>query len=811
MVVRYIGAVLCASAALSSAAAQTQQPINNAIAQPGKWPASHSRGLVDKRTEGAITSLMKKMSLEEKVGQTIQADIGSIKPADLARYPLGSILAGGSSGPLGAPDRSPAGPWLMTAREFREAAASRVGAAIPLIFGIDAVHGHGNVVGATIFPHNIALGAANDPELVRRIGDATAREVAATGIEWAFSPTLAVPRDDRWGRTYEGYSEDPAIVRAYAGEMVRGLQGDISRGGVLQAGHVAASAKHFLGDGGTAGGVDQGDTRISESELVALHAAGYAPAIEAGVATIMASFNSWNGSKMHGNRSMLTDVLKHRMGFDGFVVGDWNGHAQIPGCTPTNCPQAINAGVDMFMAPDSWRSLFETTLQQVRSGVISPSRLDDAVRRILRVKYRLGLFDPARPVEGTALGTPDHRALARSAVAKSLVLLKNNGVLPLKANANVLVVGTAADDIGKQSGGWTLSWQGTGNSNSDFPGGTSIWTGLKAAIEAGGGRATLSVDGRFKEKPDVAVVVFGEDPYAEGLGDVQNLEYQSGDKTDLAMLKGLKAAGIPVVSLFLSGRPLWVNPEINASDAFVAAWQPGTEGAGVADVIVGDVAGRPRKDFQGRLSFSWPKTAAQTPLNKGDVGYDPLFAYGYGLTYASSKRLGTLPEISGVDTANVATRRLFKAGRLAPQAQFVASGAVAITPVDAGAIQEAGRRFDFSGAGNVALDLGRSVDMRFYTNTDLAVLLDYRVDSAPVASVKLGLGGGMVDFTSTLRAAPIGQWQSVKIKLKCFAEAGADVQAVKESFSLQTTGKASVSVKTIELVSENEGAICPAK
>jgi beta-glucosidase len=753
---------------------------------------------------------MARMTVEEKVGQTIQADIGSITPADLRRYPLGSILAGGSSGPLGAPDRSAAGPWIETARAFRSAALARGGAAIPIMFGIDAMHGHGNVVGATIFPHNIALGATNDPALVRRIGEATAKEVAATGIDWAFGPTVTVPRDDRWGRTYEGYSEDPAIVRAYAGEMVRGLQGDIARGGVVQAGRVGASAKHFLGDGGTAGGVDQGDTRVPEAELAAIHAAGYVPAIEAGVATIMASFNSWNGSKLHGNASLLTDVLKGRMGFDGFVVGDWNGHAQVKGCTPTDCPQSFNAGVDMYMAPDSWRGLFDSTLAHVKSGTITQARLDDAVRRILRVKYKLGLFDPARPWEGRAIGTSDHRALAREAVAKSLVLLKNNGVLPIKASAHVLVAGAGADDIGQQSGGWTLSWQGTGNSNADFPGGTSIWGGIKAAVESGGGRATLSPDGGFTTKPDVAVVVFGEEPYAEGLGDVQNLEYQAGDKTDLALLKRLKAAGVPVVAVFLSGRPLWVNPEINASDAFVAAWQPGSEGAGVADVIIGDARGRARTDFRGQLSFSWPRTAAQTPLNKGDAAYDPLFAYGYGPTYASGARLGALPEVSGIDPATVVTRRLLKGGRLASQARFGTTGAVTMTPVDADSIQEAGRRFAFTGAGRATLALTNPVDMRFYTNTDLALLIEYRVDTPPAAAIRLGLGGGAIDLAPTLRAAPVGEWRNVKVKLKCFAAAGADVQAVREPFAIEAAGAATVSIKTVELVSENEGAICPA-
>ena len=429
-------------------------------AHPASWPAAKSQGVVDSRTEAFVDSLLAKLTLEEKVGQMIQGDIGSVKPDDLKTYPLGSILAGGSSPPLGAPDRSPIGPWVESVKAFRAAAEARDGGThIPLMFGNDSVHGNGNAVGATLFPHNSALGATRDPELIRKIGAATARETAAAGFDWAFGPTLTVPRDDRWGRAYEGYSEDPEIVRSYAGQMILGLQGAVSQGGVIQQGHVAASAKHFLGDGGTHNGKDQGDTQVSEAELIRLHAQGYIPAINAGALTIMASFNSWNGEKMHGNKSLLTDVLKGKMGFEGFIVGDWNGHGQVAGCTPTNCAQAANAGLDMFMAPDSWKGLFDNTLAQAKSGEIPLARIDDAVRRILRVKAKLGLFQQARPLEGNAavMASAEHKAIARQAVRESLVLLKNNGVLSVKASANILVAGSGADDIGQQSGGWTLS------------------------------------------------------------------------------------------------------------------------------------------------------------------------------------------------------------------------------------------------------------------------------------------------------------------------------------------------------------------
>nr|WP_326838788.1 glycoside hydrolase family 3 protein [Sphingomonas alpina] len=625
-----LGAALCGTAIAATAQESTQTVAGEA--HPALWPKAKSQGLIDAATEAKVTALMVRMSIEEKVGQMIQADIGAITPEDLRRYPLGSILAGGSSPPIGSPDRSPAAPWIATSRAFNAVAMEqRPGhVTIPLMFGVDAVHGNNNIVGATIFPHNIALGAARDPALIRRIGAVTAEETAAAGIDWAFGPTLAVPQDDRWGRTYEGYSEDPAIVASYAGAMIDGLQGLPGKGGI-QRGRVAASAKHFLGDGGTADGIDQGDTQVDEATLIRIHAAGYPDAINHGTMTVMASFSSWNGIKMHGNKSLLTDVLKGRMGFDGFVVGDWNGHGQVPGCTNTDCPATFNAGLDMAMAPDSWKGMYETTLAAAKAGTIPMARIDDAVRRILRVKMKLGLFDPARPWEAKSdtIGSATHRAVARDAVAKSLVLLKNRGVLPIKASANILVAGDAADDIGRQSGGWTLSWQGDGNTNADFPGATSIYAGIAEAAKAGGGTATLSPDGSFTAKPDVAIVVFGELPYAEMRGDVRTLEFEAGDKQALALLKKLKAAGVPTVSVFLSGRPLWVNPEMNQSDAFVAAWFPGSEGAGIADVLIGG-----KRDFTGRLSYSWPKTAGQFTLNKGTPGYDPLFAFGHGLSYA---------------------------------------------------------------------------------------------------------------------------------------------------------------------------------
>jgi beta-glucosidase len=615
-------ALLCCAAVMPPAVAASADTAPG-VAHQARWPRAHSVGLLDAATESLVTELMSRMSPEQKVGQIIQADIGHITAEELRRYPLGAVFAGGDSAPAGGSDRTPAA-WLELTRALRAASP------IPILFGIDAVHGNNAVQGATIFPHNIGLGAAHDAALVGSIGVATAQEMAVVGFDWAFAPTLSVPQDLRWGRSYESYSQDPALVRRYAGEMVRGLQGASGAGHAVQSGHVAATAKHFVGDGGTRDGIDQGDTAASEPELIRVHAQGYLSAIDAGVMTVMASFSSWQGSKLHGNASLLRGVLKERLGFDGFVVGDWNGHGQVAGCTDTSCAAALIAGIDMFMAPEGWKELFDNTLAQLRAGIIPPARLDDAVRRILRVKARLGLFDAARPWEGRAgvLASNPHRALARTAARESLVLLKNAGaLLPLRASARVLVAGDGADDIARQCGGWTLGWQGGGHGNGDFPHGESIYAGLRAALAAGGGSAQLSISGRYRDKPEVAIVVFGERPYAEGAGDLHSIEYQAGERRDLALLQRLRAQHIPLVSVFLSGRPLAMDAEIDASDAFVAAWLPGSEGSAIADLLIGDARGTARHDFRGTLSFAWPASTAASR---------PRFAPGYGLRYSAA-------------------------------------------------------------------------------------------------------------------------------------------------------------------------------
>ncbi|MBB5706410.1 glycoside hydrolase family 3 protein [Sphingopyxis panaciterrulae] len=796
-----------------------------ATVHPELWPAAKSpAAITDAATEARIDALMARMTIEQKVGQLIQADISTVTPQDLETYPLGSILAGGNSGPNGN-ERSSAADWAALVGEFRAVSLQPQdnGVAIPIIFGVDAVHGHNNIPGATLFPHNIGLGAAHDPELIQRIGAVTAAEIAGSGIEWTFAPTLAVPQDLRWGRSYEGYSSDPRLVADYARAMVLGLQGALVTGRPVGPAHVAATAKHYLADGGTFEGKDQGDAKIGEDELIAKHAQGYPAAIDAGALTVMASFSSWNGVKTHGNKGLLTDALKGKMGFEGFVVGDWNGHGQVAGCSVTDCAQAVNAGLDMYMAPDSWKGLYESTLREAKDGTIGAERLDDAVRRILRVKYKLGLFDTDHVDRGdvAAVGAPDHLAVAREAVAKSLVLLKNNGgLLPIKPGAKLLVAGPGADNMAMQAGGWTISWQGTDVTHDDFPNGQTIWEGLKQAAEAAGGSAILSADGSFTDKPDVAIVVFGEEPYAEFQGDVPTLDYQPAEATDLATLKKLKAAGVPVVAVFLSGRPLFTNPEINAADAFVAAWLPGSQGAGVADVLVARADGKAAKDFTGTLPFAWPADA-RSPVEK------PQFAVGYGLTYADDKTVPTLPEELGVDVAAMMNvENFFAGGRArAPWTLSIAdaggSRQVESAPLDSSYgllrtrsvdvhAQEDGKAFVWSGPATFNLS-GPVADMTRQLNNSFALRLDWRIDAAGTAPVTLALGGVPLDIGAMVRAAPVGDVSTLKVPLRCFADAGANLARVDYAVSVTADKGFAATLLGARVEAVGENLPCPAK
>ncbi|EPR15053.1 1,4-beta-D-glucan glucohydrolase [Sphingobium indicum IP26] len=798
---------LTALTLLLATAATAQQPAAS-IAHPQLWPKVAAQPKRDPAVERRVEALLKSMSVEDKVGQIIQVDIGSITPADVRTYKIGSVLNGGNSGPYGDEYASPA-KWLQLADEYYDASMARAdkGPKIPIIWGTDSVHGNNNIVGATLFPHNIGLGAARDPDLIREIGRITALETAAAGLDWTFAPTLAVVQDDRWGRTYESYGEEPRIAADYAGAMIEGVQGRVGTKDFLAPDHLIATTKHFLGDGGT-GGRDQGDTKVPEEVLRDVHLGGYPAAIEAGTQSVMASFSSWNGEKMSGNASLLTGVLKDRMGFDGFVVGDWNSHGQVPGCSNEDCPQAINAGLDMFMySGPGWKQLYDNTLREAKDGTIPAARLDDAVRRILRVKVRAGTFDRGRPSARAfagkfdAIGSPGHRAVARRAVRESLVLLKNEGVLPLKPNANILVAGEAADSISQQAGGWSITWQGIDVPNSAFPNAQSIWKGIEETVKAGGGTARYAPDGRFTQRPDAAILVFGEKPYAEFKGDVPNLEYSPGDKRDLETLRRFKAAGVPVVAVFLSGRPLWVNAELNASDAFVVAFLPGSEGGGVADLLFAGPDGKPRHDFRGKLSFSWPKRPDQYALNRRDAGYDPLFPFGYGLSYARPGKVGKLDESRPAGMAAATPGTFYGRGQTPPGWSIEAEG-VTQSGVDRRA-QEDSRRFVWKGAGQVAFAAPRAVDLSRESNGEISLVVEYKVDAKPAGKLTAGLQGGgktvELPITNSIAAARAGEWTRLAVPLQCFAKRGADMRAVTAPLVLRSDGAADISISDVKL------------
>jgi len=561
-----------------------------------------------------VDALVARMTLDEKIGQMTQVDRTALgSPRDITEFFLGSILNGGDS----LPDPNTPAAWADMIDGFEAAArATRLG--IPILYGTDAVHGIGGVKGAVVFPHNVGLGATRDAGLVEKVTGITALEVAGAGVHWTFAPCIAVPRDERWGRTYEGFGETPALAVALAPAVVRGLQ--------EAAAPVLACAKHFVGDGGTHLGKDQGDTRVGEAELRAIHLPGYAAAVRAGVGSIMVSYSSWNGLPMHANRRLITDVLKGEFGFAGFVVTDWEALNKMPGDYPQQVETGINAGIDMVMVPTNFRDFITTMKDLVAAGRIETARIDDAVRRILRQKARFGLW--ARPFADRRLtaqiGSATHRAVARQAVRQSLVLLKNQGgVLPLAKTARVNVAGAKANDIGAQCGGWTLSWQGKRGPVTD---GTTLLAGIRGRAAAPA-QVTFSGDDvatATAARADVHVVVIGEEPYAEGRGDRPIPELTKADET---LVADLKATGKPVVMVLLTGRPLIVSAAFDRADAVVVAWLPGSEGAGVADVLYGDA--KPT----GKLPHSWPRELTQIPINEGDETYAPLYPYGFGLSW----------------------------------------------------------------------------------------------------------------------------------------------------------------------------------
>ena len=573
------------------------------------------------------------MTLEEKIGQMTQAEQDALKDInDIEKYSLGSLLSGGDSDPKAGNSLEA---WTDMYDGY-QARALKTRLAIPILYGADAVHGHNNVLGAVIFPHNVGLGCTRNARLVESAARVTSEEVRATGINWTFAPCVTVPRDERWGRTYEGFGEAPELARTLGEAAVRGLQ----RNNLSDPLSVLACAKHYVGDGGTIFGtasflnpdkkrlLDQGDTQLSEAKLREIHLQGYISTVKAGVGSIMPSYNSWNGVKVSGIKRLLTDVLKQELGFEGFLISDYAAVDQITKDYKSAIEQSINAGMDMVMVPRKYEEFFNLLRELVREGKVPMSRIDDAVTRILRVKLAMGLMDKSRSRLADrrlhkTFGSAEHRQVARECVRQSLVLLKNEKkTLPLsKKVAHIHVAGKNADDIGNQCGGWTIKWQG--QSGDVTTGGTTILKAIQNTVSPAT-KVTFSRDGTGAVGAAVGILVIGETPYAEGVGDREDLALAA---EDVSAVNTMKQAGIPVVVVLLSGRPMIINDALERCDAFVAAWLPGTEGQGVVDVLFGDY--KPT----GKLSFSWPRSMAQIPINVGDKNYDPLFKYGFGLTF----------------------------------------------------------------------------------------------------------------------------------------------------------------------------------
>ena len=791
------------------------------------WPALTSRLAKDPAIEARVAEILASMTLEQKIGQMVQPEIKSITPEEVRQYYIGSVLNGGGSWPAKNKHAS-VQDWVALADAYYDASmGTDAKIPVPVIWGTDAVHGHSNVYGATIFPHNIGLGAAHDVELIERIAEATGQSTRATGVTWTFAPTVAVAQNARWGRTYESYSSQPALIREYAAAYVKGMQGLLDKDG-----NVVATAKHFIGDGATDGGKDQGNALVTQAQMINVHGQGYYGAIEAGVQTVMASFNSWNDiaagtdyGKMHGSRDLLTVALKEKMGFDGFVVSDWNGIGQVPGCTDDSCAQAINAGIDMVMVPDAWKPFIANTIAQVKSGQIPQARIDDAVTRILRVKLRARLWDH-KPSASQFAGKPEslvHRDLARRAVRESLGLLKNDGgALPLKKGQRVLLVGKSADSISNQTGGWSLTWQGTDNTNADFPNADSIAAGLREQLGEANVILRDSAEGVDPASYDVIVAAIGETPYAETNGDIvpsDTMAHSRRHPEDLAVLKAAAATGKPVVTVFLSGRALYANDLINLSSSFVAAWLPGTEGKGITDVLVAGEGGKPAHDFRGRLTFPWPAGACP------NADSTPQFPLDGGLRYGDTKTLGRLPEDATASCGEATALGIFKQSDIAPfTLQMEAGGATQAVGNDMNATQRWPQAKPALQVATVQVNTQQDAKevtwlapARFFarnpSKNNLAAMatargvvqFDVVVKQAPAKPVQFTLGcgagcGASLDLTATFSGDAVGRKQTVKVPLACFGKLGADLTGVDTPFSITADAPFAAAFTNIQVV-----------
>jgi len=833
------------------------------------WPKITPDVRPDPSIEVKISSILEQMTLEEKIGQMIQPEMQQLTPEEAGRYKFGSALNGAGVWPNRDKFTS-AKQWAEVVDEYWSAVDSSYEGRpfrIPFMWACDAVHGHNNLYGATIFPHNIGLGAARDPDLIESIGRITAKEIAASGMDWTFAPTVAVPTDRRWGRYFEGYGENPEIAYAYAGRMVRGLQNAVGLDQLDQ--QVMASIKHWVGDGGTLNGIDRGVASCSEIELLNHHAMGYISALRAGAMVVMTSFSSWDhplnydhcpdegvpyNYKMHGSRYLMNDILKEKMDFQGVIITDWDGHAEVSKCTLGDARYVFNAGVDILMveARQDWMSVYHNTVEDVIRGKITHNRIDDAVRRILRMKFHAHLWDKPRPRERSLVVAKniaewkEHREVARDAVRKSLVLLKNdNEILPLARSSRVLLTGSGVDNIQKQTGGWSLSWQSTDVVLNDFPHASTIAMAVKSIVGNQNCLCDPLLDKHANTSDfDVALVVIGEDAYAEMKGDIRpwrTLEYAAlkpSYESDMAIIRRLRKDKIAVVTILLSGRPLYVNEEINLSDAFVVAWLPGTESQGITDILFRTSDEKISHDFHGRLPVDWPTKkysfTATTCLSSGKYvrsADDPMlsgkdsssaFTYGYGLNYSQSTnstihqdiRLDlddseplpppTEPESQSWQVfGEGATNNLIL--RVAGNGLWVGGDVSRTRPTDVLLGNLYPINYTGENDGISVLFNGRIAsiyvqdcdqlpkDMRGYVEAGAELVFEIKMVSHPKKNVLLAChdgypSQGAIDITERLLNLPLGVWSSIDVPLLKLAEAGSEFQHINTPFMLYTEG-----------------------
>lgn len=823
-----------------------------------EWDTMVSAREPDPVLENKIETILAQMTLEEKLGQMLQAEVQQLSPQDIKTYKIGSALNGAGVWP-GKDRYSSPQTWARQIHDYWKASSESFEGrpfSIPFAWATDAVHGHNNLFKATVFPHNIGLGATRDSELISRIGRVTAVELAASGMDWTFAPTVAVPLDARWGRFYEGYSQDPEVIRAFASSMVRGLEE--SEYGVPSETSVLSSIKHWIGDGGTRWGVDRGTNYCSEDELREIHAVGYTSAIAAGAQVVMVSFSAWGNSsnydftpdvgspynfKMHGSRYLITDVLKNQMGFDGVVLTDWDGHCEVSKCTLKDARYCINAGADILMveARGDWLAILEQTKEDIEAGHILQERIDDATRRILRVKLRSSLPGKAAPLDRSIVkqadqivGCAEHRTVAREAVRKSLVLLKNeNHLLPLSRTARVLLAGSASNSLSKQLGGWSLSWQSNVLSPEEFPTAKTLSMALHENMAPGAITVHDSATSLDPARYDAAIVAIGEDAYAEMMGDIRpwrSLHYASLKPTyaeDVELLRSIHSAGIPIICVYFGGRPLYLNEELNLSSSFVVAWLPGIAGEGIMDVLLRSVEGTAQHDFTGSLPCHWPATPygfrLLHPLEKEVHGLHPeyagdqeaLFPLGYGLQYAKPSAPTPTFSLSSMlpqPLPATATRDLILLGshpdlrfspRIAGNGFWVGADVSRSIPTDAllGRVEPIDH-VDYNDGFHIFFN-GRIAslyfefpdwhveDMRGYLQARADLLFSIRMHEQTTGPVRLSAHNtypsvGVFDATELFVQLPVGKWTQVRVPLAQIEAAGSDFSKINVPFMLHT-------------------------